>query len=140
MRRGLAYCVAALVLAGTLWYLLVVRQFHGVANADTVRVLESKAASTGKVAMLVERSDTSALSGNDVFVFLADHPYTVPQLRKNLYALNPVFQVGDDRLTLEWVNGNELDIRCRSCEVTKQTVTTQKAFQSDIAIRYIDFP
>jgi hypothetical protein len=53
-----------------------------------------------KIAMLVERSDDSALSGNDVFVFLADHPYTVPQLRRSLYALDPVFHVGDDRLTM----------------------------------------
>jgi len=123
-----------------LWYLLVVRPFHGVANADHVRVLEAKTASNGRVAMLVERSDDSALSGNDVFVFLPDHLYTIPELRKNLYALDPVFQVGDNRLSMEWVNGSELDIRCVACMVMKETVTTQRSFQSGVTVRYIDFP
>ena len=96
--------------------------------------------SGGKVAMLVERSDDSALSGNDVFVFLPDHLYTIPELRKNLYALDPVFQVGDDRLALEWVNSSELDIRCIACTVTKGVITTQKNFQSGVTVRYLDFP
>jgi hypothetical protein len=73
MRRSLLIVAASLVLAGILWYPLVVRPFHGVASTDRVRVLEAKTASNGKVAMLVERSDDSALSGNDVFVFLPDH-------------------------------------------------------------------
>jgi hypothetical protein len=140
MKRALTYVIAALALAGILWYLLVVRPFHGVANADHIRILEAKTALNGKVAMLVERSDDSALSSADIFVFLADHQYTVPQLRRNLYALDPVFHVGDDRLTMEWVNGNELDIRCLACTVTQQTVTTQRNLQSGVTIRYVDFP
>jgi len=140
MRRSLLIVAASLVLAGMLWYLLVVRPFHGVARADRVRVLEAKTASNGKVAMLVERSDDSALSGNDVFVFLPDHLYTIPELRKNLYALDPVFHVGDDRLAMEWVNSSELDIRCVACTVTKGEITTQKNFQSGVTVHYLDFP
>jgi len=90
--------------------------------------------------MLVERSDDSALSGIDAFVFLPDHIYTVPELRQNLYALKPVFRVGDNRLSLVWLSGNDLGIRCVDCDVTKEAIRAQIHLQSGVTIHYIDFP
>jgi hypothetical protein len=122
------------------WYVLVVRPFHGVADADNVQIAQTEFASNKHVAMLVERSDKAALSGNDFFVFITDHLYSVPELRKNLYALDPVFHVGRNGLALQWIDPENLKILCEDCGITKNQITTQKFSDSGVTIHYVGFP
>ena len=121
------------------WGLFNMLPWHGVARADQVDILETATASSGRIAMLIERSDHAALSGSDVFVFLTDHPYTVSELRKSLYAFEPVLHVGDPRLSLKWISGSELEIRCGACDVSPETITERKNAQAGIKIRYTTF-
>lgn len=122
----------------TCWFVLGC--YSGVSDSDTVQVVQTAYGSPNRVAMLVERSDNAALSGNTFFVFISDHAYSLPELRKKLYALHPVLMVGRDGLELHWSSPNELIIRCKGCGITKNTIEKQSFLENGVAIRYVGFP
>jgi hypothetical protein len=77
--------------------------YKGVANSETVRIVKAESASPKRIAMLIERSDSGALSGNTYFVFVGDRIYSLPELRRKLYGLPAVFRVGRrDGLSIAW--------------------------------------
>ena len=114
--------------------------YQGVSQSEIVQVIETQTSPSNHVAMLVERSDHAALSGNTFFVFVSDRVYQLPELRQHLYALHPVFRAGLGGLSISWAGPNELTIRCHGCGDTKNIIETQLSAQSGIAIRYVGFP
>ena len=132
--------ILAISSAIIVWCAFTFLTFHGVADSETVEILQTRLASQNRVAMLIRRSDHTALSGNTYFVFIGDHLYSVPELRKTLYSLHPVFMVGLDGFVLQWANPNELMIECQDCGITKDIIEKQDFVYNGIAIRYIKFP
>ena len=114
--------------------------YQGVSKSEEVRILQTESASPKRVALLVERSDHAALSGTTLFVFISDHPYSISDLRKRLYGLDPIFMAGGSGLTLHWSNSEELTIQCHSCGMAKNTIEKQKFVASGIAVKYVGFP
>lgn len=90
--------------------------------------------------MIVEEEPPGALAGYHYFVLINDRPYTMPELRKNLFALNPVFDVGRDSFMLTWSGPSELTITCHDCGITKDRIETQKFSYNGVTIKYVDFP
>jgi len=130
---SIAVCCVA-----TVWLFLF--GYKGIATSENVEILQSESSSNGRTAMLVERSDHAALSGNTLFVFIDDHPYSIPQLRKTLYSLRPVFRVGGSGIAIHWSGQTELTIECNGCGMTKDVIELQKFAQDGLSIRYVDFP
>jgi len=129
---GVSLGLAILLLAGC---------YQGVSNSEIVRIVDVKAQPPDRVAMLVERSDHAALSGNTFFVFVSDRVYEVAELRKKLYALHPVFMDGlGEGLSLRWTAHDELTIQCQNCHITKDIIEKQLYSQNGVTIRYVDFP
>ena len=114
--------------------------YHGVSDSETVEILQTEWASHNHVAQLVRRSDHAALSGDTYFIFVADHLYSVPKLRKELYSLPPVFVADRSGIVLHWLSPHELSIQCQDCGITKGRMETQKFSQEDVVIRYVGFP
>ena len=90
---------------------------HGVSDSETVEIVQKELASRNRVALLVRRSDHTALSGDTYFVFVADHAYSVPELRKKLYSLHPVFVAGRSGIVIHWLSPHELSIQCQNCGI-----------------------
>jgi hypothetical protein len=129
-----------LVLSCTVTSLLILGCYKGVSDSDIIHVLQTEVAAPNRVAMLVERSDHAALSGTNLFVFVADHTYSETELRKRLYGLDPVFMAGGAGLKLHWSRPDELTIQCHSCGMTKDIIEKQKFTMNDVAIKYVGFP
>ena len=123
-------CVAAV------WLLLVLR---GDLDSGRFEILQAEVSQT-QIAMLAERSDHTALSGNTYFVVIGNHLYSVAELRKALYRSGAVFIGGRPGLSLHWENPKELVIRCESCDITRDTIQKQKWSDKGISISYRDFP
>ena len=133
-------CVAVIVL--TIASVALVRfGYKGVADSETVKIIQAEWASPKRVAMLVERSDHAALSGNTYFVFVGERIYSVPELRKRLYGLPNVFKVGlGEGLSIGWSAPDELSITCSNCGITKEIIESQKFSEGNIRVRYVRFP
>jgi hypothetical protein len=134
----------AVVVAGLVVFVAVIAigkfGYHGVANSENVEVVQTLTIAPNRTAMLVRRSDHAALSGDTYFVLVGDRPYSVPELRKRLYAIPAVFKVGRGGLSIHWSSPNELVVECINCGITKDIIETRKFSQEDVAIRYVDFP
>jgi hypothetical protein len=75
-----------------------------------------------------------------LFVFIADRPYTIAELRSNLYAFSAVFVAGRDRIFIHWSAPNELNIECGNCGLTKDTIEKQRFSDGAVKIIYTGFP
>ena len=139
-RQMLSRFVAAIVVTIAFAVSLLGGCYQGVSNSEIVQVIETQTSPSNHVAMLIERSDHAALSGNTFFVFVSDRVYQLPELRQHLYALQPVFRAGLGGLSIDWSGPNELTIRCHGCGDTKNIIETQLFAQNGIAIRYAGFP
>jgi hypothetical protein len=124
-------CVAAVCLV------LVLR---GDLDSGRFEILQVERVSQTQIAMLAERSDHTALSGNTYFVVIGNHLYSAAELRKALYRSGAVFVVGRPGISLHWKNPKELVIRCGSCDIAKDTIEKQKWSDKGISISYSDFP
>jgi hypothetical protein len=138
--RRMAHVATILSLTCSITCWFVLGCYAGVSDSDTVEVVQTTYGSPNRVAMLVERSDHAALSGNTFIVFVADHPYSLPELRRRLYALPMVFMVDRDGIVLRWSSPNELTIQCQDCAITRDMIQKQRFSDNGVAIRYVGFP
>jgi hypothetical protein len=114
--------------------------YQGVAGSEELQILQTEMSSNQRVAMLVERCDHAALSGNTLFVLISDHVYPLPELRKRIYGLHPVFMSGRDGISIHWSGPDELTIRCLRCDLKKAEIEKQEFRQGKVSIKYLDFP
>jgi hypothetical protein len=114
--------------------------YRGASKSDIVQIVDTQVSTSHHVAMLVERSDHAALSGPTFFVFVSDRVYSLPELRSRLYALNPVFMVGRNGMTLHWSGPDTLTIHCQDCDITKDIIEKQRFAQDGVTIQYTGFP
>ena len=125
------------VSVAAVWLLLA---FRGDLDSGHFEILQTEKLSEGEIAMLAERSDTTALSGNTYFVVVGSHLYSAPELRAALYRSGAVFVVGRPGITLHRNSSKGLEIRCVSCAITRDMIQTQEWSHNGISITYSDFP
>jgi hypothetical protein len=128
---------SVIVSLAAIWLLLA---FRGDLDSGRFEILQAESVSQTRIAMLVERSDNTALSGNAYFVVIGSHLYSAAELRKALYGSGAVFVVGRPGISLHWQNLKELVISCEDCAITKDTIQKQKWSDKGISISYHDFP
>ena len=114
--------------------------YRGASQSDIVQIVDTQVSTSRHVAMLVERSDHAALSGPTFFVFVSDKVYSLPELRSRLYALDPVFMVGRNGMTLHWSGPDTLTIHCQGCDITKDIIEKQHVAKDGVTIQYTGFP
>jgi hypothetical protein len=114
--------------------------YHGAGQSEVVEIKQTVFSPTNQVAMIVREMPPGPLDGPSYFVFINDRPYTMPELRQNLFALGAVFMVGKDNFVIGWTGPTELTITCHDCGITKNLMQTQKFAHGDVTIKYVDFP
>lgn len=83
LKRPLAEVGAVVILILLLSAIWMFR-YRGISKSETVEIIQSTASGGGTIAMLVRRSDRSALSGDTYFVLVHDRLYSLDELRKRL--------------------------------------------------------
>ena len=114
--------------------------YEGVADSERIQVLEVKVQSQDHAAMLVKVSSRLAFVGDEYYVLLGTHPYSMPELRHNLYGFKPVFKVGRGNIGVEWSAPHVLTIACNSCDITHDIIEKQLYSQGGVTIKYDGFP
>jgi len=127
---ALTMAIAALYLFG----------YRGAGSSENLEIVQTEVSSARKIATLVRRSDHQALNGDTYFVFVSDREFSVLELRKKLYAFDPVFRAGRDGLSISWASPQELIIKCLDCGITRDLMEKQRFSQGNVAIRYAGFP
>jgi hypothetical protein len=84
-------CAVALVATGLTFAL-----FHGYFDHGQFEVKQTNWSSSGRVAMIAERSDHEALGGLDYFVLIGDHVFSPTELRFAYYSHDVAFAAADD--------------------------------------------
>jgi len=138
LTRRLTWALALLVVCAiSIWFALA---FTGVLDSGRFEIIQSLTISPHRIAMLVRRSDNTALSGDTYFVVIDTHLYTGNELKRAFHSSKPVFVAGRAGLTIHADGPNSLAIKCESCGLTKGLIEKQKFSFKGTNIRYVGFP
>jgi hypothetical protein len=129
--------IALFCLAVSLFLLL---DFRGNLDPGKFEVLRTAKNSENKVAIVAKRSDHQAMSGDQYFVFVADHIYSPKELRLALHGSHMIFNAADDGLDVRWTGPQELLIECKDYGITKDRINEQQFSSGAISVRYVNFP
>jgi hypothetical protein len=139
--------VAAIIASGVVAFCLAVGlflflAFRGNLDRGTFDVLRTTKNSEGVIAIMGERFDHEAMSGNDYFILLANHTYSPDELRLAYHRdqAHMVFRANRDDLNVSWADAHELVVDCRKCEITKGNINSQSFSVGEVRIRYTNFP
>ena len=139
--KGRQYVVASgialLCFAVGLFFFL---DFRGNLDRGNFEVLRTVRNSENRIAIVAKRSDHEAMSGDQYFVFVADHVYSPKELRLALHRSPMIFDADRDGLNVYWSGPHNLVIECDSCGITKDNVDEQQFSSGDISVRYVNFP
>jgi hypothetical protein len=138
---GRRYVVASgivlLCLAVVLFFFL---DFRGNLDRGRFEILRTVKNTENIIAIVAKRSDDQAMSGDQYFVFLADHVYSPTELRSALHRSHLIFNADRDGLKVDWRGPHDLVIECDSCGITKEGVNEQQFSSGNIKIQYLNFP
>jgi hypothetical protein len=129
--------ILAAACAVSIWLVLA---FTGALDSGKFEIIQSLTISQDHVAMLVRRSDNTALSGDTYFVVVDDHIYAPKELKRAFYSSTPLFVAGRAGLMIHADGPNLLTIECRSCGLTKDLIEKQRFSFKGITVRYVGFP
>ena len=120
--------------------LLLFLDFRGNLDHGKFEVLRTTRNSENRFAIVAKRSDNDALSGDQYFVFVADHIYSPKELRLALHRSHMLFNADRDGIAVSWVSPHDIVIECKNCEIGKNDINEQQSHVGDISVEYINFP
>jgi hypothetical protein len=94
-----------------------------------------------RVALVAERSDNEALSGDQYFVLIRDHIPSATELKFAYYSHDVIFRTDGDCLNVRWSDPNDLTITCHDGTyglVDAAHVVVQKHKARDVRIKYVN--
>ena len=114
--------------------------FHGYFDHGHFEVKRTASSPDGKLAIVAERWDNNALSGNQYFVLIDDRVPSPREVRYAYYHGGLIFRAGSDCLTLTWQDKDRLVISCADGLVNAQEIAVQKDQWDGVAIAYDRIP
>jgi hypothetical protein len=114
--------------------------FRGNLDTGKFQVLRTTESLENRIAIVAKRSDHNALSGDVVFVFVADHIYSPNELRAAFHRQHMIFAADRDGLDVHWAGSHKLVIKCKDCGITKDRRDEQQFRDGDISVEYVNFP
>ena len=133
MRRAIALTVCLLVAGG--WW-TVYALFHGYFDQGRFQIEQVQWSAQKKVAVLVKRSDNQALNGDDYFILLGEHVFTLDEARLALHSDQPVFRTNDDCLAIRWLDASHLEVTCRGHSIGPDQIADEKDHAGNVRIVY----
>ena len=142
MTKGwITFSLVAVSLVCTLIAILLYNLFHGAYDSGQFQVQQSDwSPSHRQLAMVARRSDHQALSGDQYFVLLGEHPFSAHDLKSAYYNHGVVFRAGSDCLSVQWIDTHDLLIRCTSKSIAADEIAVQQDQVEGVTISYEDIP
>ncbi len=110
--------------------------FHGEFDPGHFSVKQVQRSSSGKLAILVERSDNQALGGLTFFVVTAGHLLSHEELKHAYHSDAVIFAATSNCLDLHWQAPRKLVIECHGSYLKPEFIDTEKPQNEDAAIEY----
>ncbi len=136
-RRLIWAIIVAVACAVSIWLALA---FTGVLDSGRFEIIQSLTISQDHIAMLIRRSDDTALSGDTYFVVVDNHLYGANELKRVFHSSKPLFVAGRAGVVIHANAPNVLTIECRSCGLSKDLIEKQKFSTQGIIVQYVGFP
>ena len=114
--------------------------FHGYFDRGRFEVKETSWSSSGRVAVVAERSDREALSSYVYFVLVGDHVFSPSELRAAYYRHRVVFAAASDCVSVRWSDTHNLTVMCGNGAIDAEHIELQQRKTEDVAITYINIP
>jgi hypothetical protein len=114
--------------------------FHGYFDHGQFEIKQTNWLSSGRVAMVAERSDHEALGGLDYFVLIGDHVFSPTELRFAYYSHDVAFAAADDCLSVRWIDAHQLSVVCRERTLDSTRINVRRRQVRDVAITYVNIP
>lgn len=145
MRRSravasIAGVFVAIVIGVFLMGMLVWRWFHGYYDAGDFVVKEAKWSPSRQLAVVAERPDNSALSGDQYFVLIGDHPFSKTELKLAYHSENTIFASDGSCLTLRWRDLHNLVVTCSHGFIEPSHIAVEKHQMGDVIVSYENIP
>jgi hypothetical protein len=138
MRRPIGVSLTLLIvlaLAGA-----VVVLFTGHFDGGKFEVIETNWTSPKLVAMVARRSDHDALSGDQYFVLVGDHPFSALELRYAYYHHGLIFRSDGACLTTSWKDAQTLVVSCHDGSIEAGAIAVEQRKKASVAVSYVNIP
>jgi hypothetical protein len=139
MRRSVRVSLKVLIvliLAVTVVFLVFTGHFDG----GKFEVIETSWASPKLVAMVARRSDNEALSGDQYFVLVGDHPFSARELRHAYYHHGLIFRAGSACVTTSWKDARNLVVSCHDGSIEAGAIAVEQLKKADVGVSYVNVP
>jgi hypothetical protein len=113
--------------------------FRGYFDRGLFEVKQTDWSSSGKVAILAERSDHQALNSDVYFVVIGDHVSSPTELRAAYHRNQRIFAAASDCLSVRWTDAHNLSVSCRGEPLDANQIENVQQHQSgDVAVIYVN--
>lgn len=114
--------------------------FHGSFDHGRFEMEQAQWSSSKQLAAVARRSDHEALSGDQYFVVIGDHPFSPADLKYSYYHDGVIFRAGGSCLTVRWENAHELIVACGDHSIQAEQIAVQWNQVGDIGVKYENIP
>lgn len=136
-KRVLTAVICALV---AMFVMIACGLFRGHFDHGRFEVKETSRSSSGRVAMVAERSDHEAMSSYVYFVFIGDHVFSPAELRTAYHSDHLVFAAASDCISVRWIDPHNLTVSCREGSIDTSHIDVQLRQAGDVVINYVNIP
>jgi hypothetical protein len=139
MRRSVGVSLTVLIvliLVATVVFLLFTGHFYG----GKFEVVETNWASPKLVAMVARRSDQEALSGDQYFVLVGDHPFSARELRYAYYHHGLIFSSDGACVTTSWKDARNLVVSCHDGSIEAGEIAVEQRKAAEVGVSYVNIP
>src|ERR1700728_5130036 len=99
--------------------------FHGYLDRGRFEIRQSELSSTGRVAVVVNRSDRQAMSSYIQFILIGDHLFSASELPREYHSNRVVFAAAADCLELRWDGPKHLVVTCEGSSIDVDRINSQ---------------
>jgi hypothetical protein len=127
--------IIVLILASTVVFLLFTGHFDG----GKFEVIQTSWASSKLVVMVARRSDHEALSGDQYFVLVGDHP-SAHELRYAYYHHGLIFRSDGACVTASWEDARNLVVSCHDGSIEAGAIAVEQRKKAGVGVSYVNIP
>jgi hypothetical protein len=114
--------------------------FHGLFDRGNFEVEQAQWSPSKQLATVARRYDHEALSGDQYFVVIGDHPLSSAELKYSYYHDGVVFRASSSCLSVRWENEHELIVTCGDHSIKADQIAIAKNQVGDIGVIYENIP
>ena len=140
MKRTAKIIVLASVISVGAFVWAMYLLFHGAFDHGTFEVEQTQSFSSRQLAVVAKRSDHEALSGDQYFVVIGDHPLSSVDLKYAYYHDGVAFRAGRNCLTVRWTDVHELTVTCMDNSIIADEIAVQRNQIGYIKVVYENIP